>query len=224
MQVDGNVSIASEDENLNVNIVTKPNKLTKHQVAHNLPTIASYNVRSLFPKINSLKKDIHERSVDVGFISEVWEVKEKKEHAFEVEKMLEMDGLGYISKSRPPSNRGGGVAIITNMKKFTMEKLNVGVPENLEVIWGMLKPKKGPSKFKKIIVCSFYSPPNSRKNYKLLNHLIGTLHSLTTEYPGAGIIMGADKNSMNISPLLDCGLKLKQIVDKPTINGKTLMY
>ena len=34
--------------------------------------------------------------------------------------------------------------------------------------------------------------------------------------------MGADKNSMNILPLLDCGLKLKQMVDKPTINGKIL--
>ena len=27
---------------------------------------------------------------------------------------------------------------------------------------------------------------------------------------------------MNISPLLDCGLKMKQMVDKPTINGKIL--
>ena len=202
--------------------MTKHQKLGKHQIALNLPTIASYNVRALFPKVNSLKKDILERSIDLAFISEIWEVKEKKEHALEVEKMLEFDSLKYLSKPRPPSNRGGGVAIITNMKKYTIEKLNIVVPDNLEVIWGLLKPKKGPSKFKNIIVCSFYSPPNSRKNNKLVNHLIGTLHLLTTEYPDSGIIMGADKNSMNILPLLNCGLKLRQMVDKPTINGKIL--
>ena len=45
---------------------------------------------------------------------------------------------------------------------------------------------------------------------------------LSTKYPESGIILGADKNSMDISPLLTCGLKLKQIVDKNTINGKIL--
>ena len=34
--------------------------------------------------------------------------------------------------------------------------------------------------------------------------------------------MGADKNSMNIQPLLNCGLKLKQIVDIGTRQGKIL--
>ena len=68
--------------------MTKHQKLGKHQIALNLPTIASYNVRALFPKVNSLKKDILERSIDLAFISEIWEVKEKKEHALELEKML----------------------------------------------------------------------------------------------------------------------------------------
>ena len=45
---------------------------------------------------------------------------------------------------------------------------------------------------------------------------------LNTKYPESGIIMGSDKNSMDISPLLNCGLRLKQIVGLPTINGKIL--
>ena len=107
-------------------------------------------------------------------------------------------------------------------EKFSIEKLDIQVPNKLEVIWGLLNPKNLPSKYKNIIVCSFYSPPDSRKNSKLTNHLVGTLHSLSSRYPDCGIIMGADKNSMNIVSLFNCRLRLKQLVDKPTINGRTL--
>ena len=156
-----------------------------------------------------------ERAVDVAFVSEVWEQEEKEEHAHKIEEMLELDGLHYISKSRPSSMRGGGVAIITNLEKFSIQKLEIHIPSNLEVIWGLLKPKNTPSKYKNIVVCCFYSPPNSRKNSKLVDHLVGTLHLLSTKYPDCGIIMGADKNSMNIGPLLTCGLRLRQLVTLP---------
>ena len=45
---------------------------------------------------------------------------------------------------------------------------------------------------------------------------------LSTKYPDAPIIMGADRNSMDIKPLLNCGLRLKQLVDVGTRNGKIL--
>ena len=45
---------------------------------------------------------------------------------------------------------------------------------------------------------------------------------LSAQYPDAPIIMGADKNTMDIKPLLNCGLRLKQVVDIGTINGVIL--
>ena len=45
---------------------------------------------------------------------------------------------------------------------------------------------------------------------------------LTAKYPGSGIILGADKNKMDIRPLLNCGLKLRQVVDKNTRQGSIL--
>ena len=42
---------------------------------------------------------------------------------------------------------------------------------------------------------------------------------LATKYPGAPIIIGADKNTMDIKPLLNCGLRLRQVVDIGTRNG-----
>ena len=45
---------------------------------------------------------------------------------------------------------------------------------------------------------------------------------LTTKYDGCGIILGADKNKMDISQLLNTNLKLKQIVSRPTRNNEIL--
>ena len=219
--MDGNDTVLPIDDR-NINTSPHPPKLSKFEVALNLPIVATYNLRSLFPKIGNFKTDMLERSIDVAFCSEIWEQSEKREHILEIEKMLELDGLEYLSISRPSNTRGGGAAIIVNLEKYSIEKLDIAVPGNLEVIWGILKPKNGLSKFNRIIVCSFYSPPRNRKHSKLADHLVGTLQILNTRYPESGIIMGADKNSMDISPLLNCGLRLRQVVDKPTRNGSIL--
>ena len=50
---------------------------------------------------------------------------------------------------------------------------------------------------------------------KLIDHIISTLQMLNGNYPDAPIILGGDKNDLDISPILKCGLKLKQIVDLP---------
>ena len=159
-QLDGNVSVCSDQPKHSKN---KPDKIT---AALNLPIVATYNCRSLFPKIESLKKDLLERKIDVGFLTEVWKQTNNIEHRFEIEKMLEMSGLQYISAARPPNAKGvsyGGAAIVVNVKNFTCEKLKVNTPSNLEAVWGLLRPKNGSAKFKKIIVCSFYSPPNKKR-------------------------------------------------------------
>ena len=116
----------------------------------------------------------------------------------------------------------GGAAIIANQERFLLEKLPIHIPQCLEVVWGLLRPKNPGAKFKTIIVCSFYSPPNKNKNSKMADHLVGVLHMLATKYPESGIILGADKNYMDIHPLLNCGLRLKQVVDKPTRKGTIL--
>ena len=110
----------------------------------------------------------------------------------------------------------GDVALIVNSAHFIIQKVDAFVPRNLEVIWRLLKPRNPSSNFKKIIVGSFYSPPDKSKNTKLADYLVSTLHHLITTYPESGIILGADRNGMNIAPLLSCGLKLRQIVDLPT--------
>ena len=152
----------------------QPTKQSKFDIALDLPTVATYNFRSFFPKLGHFRTDMMERSIDVAFCCELWEKSEDKQHSLEIEKLLELDGLKYLSVART-SKCGGGAALIVNLKKYSIERLNIPVPNNLEIVWGLLKPKNGQSKMRRIIVCSFYSPPKSRKNSRLADHMVGTL-------------------------------------------------
>ena len=126
-----------------------------------LPTLASYNMRSLFPKIKNLSTDLIERQIGLAFLSEIWEKEESKEHQDKLEEMFELKGLAYISNPRKVK-RGGGAAIIANTRFCTIQKLPIFPPKPLEVVWGLAKPTSPLAKFKQIISVSFYAPPKTK--------------------------------------------------------------
>ena len=83
-----------------------------------------------------------------------------KNHQFEAEKLLELHGLQYLAASRKPKHKGvsyGGAAILVNLEKYSCERISVQVPQNLEVVWALLRPKYTNT-------CSFYFPPNKQRN------------------------------------------------------------
>ena len=105
-----------------------------------LPTVSVSNLRSLGPKLNSFKNDLIQREIAVALCSEVWEKTNSKKYQFQIEKMLQIEGLKYISTPRT-TKRGGGAAIIVNTEKFSLDKLDLAVPYNLEIVWGIIRPK-----------------------------------------------------------------------------------
>ena len=139
--------------------------------------------------------------------------------------MLELYGLKLLATTRKPNKRGvsyGGAALLVNLEKFSCQQIPITIPQNLEIIWAILQPKTPNPQYKKIITCSFYSPPNKRRNSKMADHIVGTLQMLACNYPGSAIILGGDKNLMDIAPILNCGLRLRQVVDQPTRQGAIL--
>ena len=109
------------------------------------------------------------------------------------------------------------------VERFSLEKLDVLILHNFEICWGLLRPKDAPnSTIREIIVVSFYSPPKSRKKNKLLDHILTTIHILLTKYPHAGLIIGGDKNDLDIAPLIAGIPRVQQIVNSPTLNTKIL--
>ena len=179
-------------------------------------------MRSLFPKVKNFKNDFLEREIGLSLLSEVWQKKGKKKHNLEIEKMLQMEGLKYISTPRPSCKRGGGTAIVVNLAQFSLEKIDVPKPKSIEVTYGLLRAKSATAKYKEIIAVAFYSPPRSRKRSELLDHITTTCQALMTKYPNAAIAIGGDRNEMSISPLLDSIPRLRQIVNQNTCNGKIL--
>ena len=89
-------------------------------------------------------------------------------------------------------------------------------------MWGLLKPKVTTGKISTIIVCCFYSPPKSRKNAALIDHLTVTLQSLLTIHSNAGVIISGDRNSIEIPTLLSIDPSLRQTVLQSTRGTKTL--
>ena len=186
-----------------------------------LPIISVSNMRSLHPKLGNFKTDMLEREISVALLSEVWEKATCKKQRAEVESMFQIEGLKYISTPRL-NKRGGGAAIVVSLQKYSLDKIEINNPDRVEVVWGLMRPRKLPARFKEIIVAAFYSPPKSPKNPLLLDHLVSNSQSLLTKYPNAALVIGGDKNNLNLSPLL-CGIpRIRQIVTKSTHKFKIL--
>ena len=239
-QLDGNTSLDITTPNvtnapnisvpavaLTTTVPTNTRVNNRINASASLPVIAVINCRSLQPKARSLVEKFQNEDYSIAILCEIWEKTGKKNRYFQakVEEMLEMDGLKYLScGSRPSGKRGGGVAILIDSTKLNIEKLQIHVPNNLEVLWTIVRPKEiqPGSKFKEYVVCSIYSPPSSRKNRKLLDHLISTTHALMARFPMAAFYLGGDKNDLSLASLLQGLPKFVQIVANYTHGEKII--
>ena len=131
-------------------------------------------MRSLWAKISNFSNDLHEREADICFLCEVWEKKGKRVHK----------------------------AVAINTNKFDVTKLNIHISKPLEVVWAMLRPMEVTGLVKRVILCSIYSPPNSKKNPQLVDHISITYNKLKTRYPDAAFILSEDKNQLNENLIL----------------------
>ena len=72
------------------------------------------------------------------------------------------------------------------------------------------------------ICVSFYSPPRSKLNGKLLDHLQFNLNRLTAIYPGSAVILGGDVNNLSVEKLRNCFPDLVNMVAVPTHGSRVL--
>ena len=186
-----------------------------------LPIITVYNMRSIWLKLDCLATDMVERSADLSILAEVWEKKENSSQE-KIEELFEMKNIKYSSTPRPGTKRGGGVAFTAREDKFQFTKLNIAIPKPLEVKWGLLRPRESLGGISKIIICSFYSPPNSRKKSSLIDHLSLTINNLKIIHPKANFIIAGDKNDLKEGEIVAICPSFKQIVLKPTRKDKIL--
>ena len=164
-----------------------------------------------------------ECQIHLGLHSEVWEDDDNLDHKRIVEEALELRGILYLSNPRS-KRKGGGTAITLcdNSGRFSLIKIPVHVPTDLEVCWGLLKTKESCASIRKIIVCAFYCPPRSRKKSKLVEHITVEYFKLKSIHPGAAFVCGGDKNDLDIKHLLNISSSFRQIVTRPTYRNSIL--
>ena len=189
-----------------------------------LPIISVSNMRSLLPKIRNFAEDMIMRNIQIALLCEIWEKDSNIRYQNEIERMLELNGLIYISCPRAGGRTGGGVGIVANSVDYTIKKLNIKNPDKVECVWSVARGKKSARglELQNIVCASFYSPPNSRKNSKLTDHLISSVHYLQVKFPNSCIILGGDKNKLKLGPILDGLPGFQQIVTKVTYKDKIL--
>ena len=88
--------------------------------------------------------------------------------------------------------------------------------------WGLLKPRQVTGPISRIICCAFYSPPNSKKKTKLIEHLSSVLQDLLLDHTSAAVIISGDRNDLSINRLLSVDPNLRQIVKHFTHGTKIL--
>ena len=179
-------------------------------------------MRSIWSKFSSLAEDMSERATDFSILAEIWEKKENPVHKQKIEELSEMKEIQYFSTARPGAKRGGGAAIIVRSDRFHVTKLNIEIPKPLEVVWGLLRPKIMTGSTSKVILCSFYSPPNSKKKNALIDHISVTINKLKILHPKSSFIIAGDKNDLNDEEIISICPSFKQLVLKPTRKRKTL--
>ena len=189
-------------------------------LASQLPTIFATNHRSFFPKFQNFLDLMQTQGLTLGLHSEIWESKENKDHQKRIEEAFELEGVQYISNPRP--NRGGGAAITLLCSDFTLSKLDVVIPKNLEVVWGLVRPNVPTPEFKGIIVCSFYSVPNSRRKGQLIEHITINYTQLKAGNRDCFFLVGGDKNELDVRHILDISPNLHMHNTKPTYGQKNI--
>ena len=195
------------------NIMIKRNN--NYLLASHLPTIFVTNHRSFFPKFKNFTEVMQTLNLTLGLHSEVWEDRENKAHKDKLE------GIQYISNTRP-DRRGGGAAISLISGEFTLTRLGVLIPKNLAVVWGHVKPKHPTNLFKGIIVCSFYSVPNSKRKTQLIEHITINYTELKTKHKDCYFLTGGDKNELETKNILDISPTLHMHNTKPTHGKKNI--
>ena len=154
--------------------------------------------------------------MDLTLVSESWEREDQT-----IQDILDDDDMTVISNPFQRTVRGGRPVIIVNHTNYIVDKLDIPCPWGVEADWGVLSPKSATSlsKVQKIIVCSFYSKPNSRQKTKVLDHISDVYHLMSAKYSkGLYFILGADSNDLKLGSILALSPNFKQCVTEPTHN------
>ena len=110
----------------------------RNAITHFLPIVGVYNHRSIWNKLDNYILKMEGTEQGISLHNKVWGNKEDKKHQHKLEDMFEISGISYVSTPRP-GRRGGNSAISCNNKLFSIKKVTIENPLDLEVTFAIVK-------------------------------------------------------------------------------------
>lgn len=175
--------------------------------------VAVINARSVSEKLNDLEHCLTMRCPQVLLISETWETQKMCK---KLERFCELNELTWLDKSRP-ANRGGGVAVVVDNRWGHAARLDVDVPEELEMSWAVVTPHD--RKDLKVVCGAFYSSTTEgfRPEVGLLqSHIVDVVSSCTARFNDVTFYIGGDLNARDTLENISDVPGLVQVVNFPT--------
>ena len=160
---------------------------------------------------------MNEYEGDLICISESWNRPE-----FPLSELLKtenFENFKVFMNVKQRKERGGKPAVLVNTRKYHILELCpklFTVTSSVEAVWILLKSKiKGIDT--KIAVCSYYFSKNITLKEDLYEHIISSYNLIKAKYgENIHMILCADSNRLDLSPILDLSEHLTQVVKVPT--------
>lgn len=187
---------------------------SSHTKTLDFPTFMLLNSRSLNNKLDEFSSYLRCHNIDVAAVTETWFRPDLPEEYVSIE------NYDLFVKSRS-QRRGGGVCLYAKRSLNPLHMPNVVVPDNLEVVWIKLSPKKLPRSVSIIAVAVIYHPPNAATAEELIDHLLESMDRIASKHPSAGFVLMGDFNELDTTPLT-LNRDFVQVVDRPTRGNVTL--
>ncbi|XP_063966680.1 uncharacterized protein LOC135156863 [Lytechinus pictus] len=189
------------------NLVQVGRDLKPCRVSYNLPHFFMSNLRSMTNKFDELEVFLRDNDIDVCAVTESWLTSDTVEY-------LSVQGYSHFSKCRT-RRRGGGVSLIIKDELNPSPVIGIAVPDELEITWVQIRPRRLPREISSIYIAVVYSPPNSGTDEQLIDHIVQSVDNLRSIHPSCGLIVLGDFNQLNTDDIcVNCSLR--QVVDKPT--------
>ncbi len=144
-----------------------------------------------------------DNAFDVCAISESWFMPDRDVDCYSIK------GYNLFSKPRFPRT-GGGVALYVSESLHASLLSNIATPDDLEILWIKVHPKRLPRAVSTLIFATVYFP-NRTMEVNMINHIQDALDLVRANHPDAGICKLGDLNHLDVTRLCKNN-KLQQVV------------
>ena len=201
----------------------KENHSISTQHPYELPSILLTNLQSIGKlgkndKSTELELVLDVNNIDIAVCTETWATEAVLEN-------LEFNNYNMFHSIRNKFSRASGGLSMFIRNSICANKLNVVIPDHLEVMYISIRPKRLPRSVSNIVFCSLYYPGSNSKfappQEDLILHLIDTIQSFYAKFAKPLIILLGDFNDLPIEDICET-CSLKQVVKVPTRKDATL--